>query len=515
MYKMEVNNTIMDYYSKVLKFILIIFPVSAFIAAVLFPVMKFFGFYSSLNNTAMMVFTIIVIIESVVVWYSIKLLYTNGKLNINISKLNVIKQIMLIILYVNYTYLALMVPSKELWVCVFYFLILSALFLDLKMLLQSIVMSLISIVIVSLLNAASLPDKSVIVEELIMRSVDISLVFFGILAITYFASKVLVDSCREESEKHDSRIKKIFSNSISTSEEINNYSSFLSETINSTVQALDEIDKSVAELTSGSRIQADNAQRGARELGNLASRIDVVFENSSKIKEFIENIKEANTAGSNQMDIMENVIIENIKVISEAIKRVSILEGKIKLIDGITEAIISIAEQTNLLALNAKIEGARAGEHGKGFMIVAGEVGKLSEKVNERVKAIETNVNDVKMGIHETREQMDSAKLTTDRANEASGYTRKGMEVINKSITSMIEKIEDLIDNIVSVNSSKNNVIDSIQEISAISEQSSASMENMSMSLHEQVNIMQQIDDTSNKLNNISEQLKVLIKEEV
>jgi methyl-accepting chemotaxis protein len=508
---MKTTDAIMDYYGKVLKFIFIMIPVSATIAATLFPIMKFFGYYKSLNNNALVGFAIVVIIEIVLFYTFNKVTILNGK--VIESKLNIVKQIILIILYFNYTYLGLMVPSKELWICVFYFVILSALFLDLRILLQSTVMSLISIAIVFVIRSGSLPENGVFIEEMIMRMVDISLVSFGILAITYFASKVLIGSREEELEKNNSKFKKLFTNSISISDEINNYSNNLSTTINNTVSVLNEIDNTTNELSCGAKGQADNAQQGVTELGRLATEIDIVVENSDRIKESIEDIRKANNNGSEHIEILEKVISENNDVIAEAKNRVSLLDDKIKLVDKILETIISIAQQTNLLALNAKIEGARAGEHGLGFIVVAGEIGELANKVNENVKEINNNVNMVKNEIKETKEQMDIAKMTTDKANEASRHAKESMKTINTVVSSMIERIETLINSISSVNHNKNNTINSIQEISAISERASQSMESMSMALHEQVNIMYQIDETSDKLNQISGELKILMKE--
>ena len=203
---------------------------------------------------------------------------------------------------------------------------------------------------------------------------------------------------------------------------------------NSTSEQSKKLSNVVLELTNNgeeSSHKIDNINLLVSEVGE---RLDEVEEASITVTEDLNKTFDVLDNFVTQLDSVVNSIELGSENQQGLVQKVSSLTEQAKNIKDVLEIISDIADQTNLLALNAAIEAARAGEHGRGFAVVADEVRKLAERTQKSLSEISANVNLITQNVVEISEETEN--------------TSKNMHVIADSAHELINSAQETKDNL-------------------------------------------------------------------
>lgn len=272
-----------------------------------------------------------------------------------------------------------------------------------------------------------------------------------------------------------------------------------------------DIAKASGELAAASTDLATNSQHGFDQLNQLADEINSIFERTDAVKNNIKHTLEAKTIGTQGILNLMAAIEENVVVSTKIKELVEMLSAKSQGINDITIVIKNIAGQIKLLALNAMIESARAGEGGKGFAVVASEISKLSVQTTNSINGIERLTSEVSAAIEETQAYVNKGADAITLTKEVSRDAGNAFHKIEDSISKIVDEIQILIEAIHRVNNDKNDVVESIENISAISQETTSATEEISSSLEVQLSQMEYASKAAHELELIAKELEQLL----
>lgn len=274
----------------------------------------------------------------------------------------------------------------------------------------------------------------------------------------------------------------------------------------------EQIMLTMQELASGAEKQADSASELASKMGSFARNIQESNEKGKQIQESSSEILKMSNEGETLMVSSEGQMMEVDKIVQDAVQKMDQLDKQAQQISKLISIIQDIAAQTNLLSLNAQIEAARAGESGKGFTVVANEVGRLSEQVSTSVTDIIEVVNQIQTETTNVKTSLENGYKEVTEGTNLIKTTSVTFHGINEAVSEMVADIKLITENLsgFAVNSQEVNF--AVEEIVAISEESAAGVEETSATSEQSNRSMERVAQGSEELTALSETLDMLVR---
>jgi len=292
-----------------------------------------------------------------------------------------------------------------------------------------------------------------------------------------------------------------------TFDNIETFVSSLSDTVEQTTLASNEISKSMLSVAEGAESQAVNTTQSVTQIEDMDVKILAVNTSAHEIKDSSLDAIELNAKGLEIVESLKGTSEESIEKSEHVIEEMKALSGRVSKISDIIKLINDISRQTNLLALNASIEAARAGEHGRGFAVVADEVSKLAEETGSAVKGIGDLLNDILDDAAKASDAIDKMQAISKKQNEEVDSSMKIFKEISSWINEISEKVNKIETDLEAAVRSKDMVSESINVISEVAQDSSAVSEEVSAATEEQLASLEQLESNTLELNSMIEEM--------
>jgi len=239
-----------------------------------------------------------------------------------------------------------------------------------------------------------------------------------------------------------------------------------------------------------------------KEANEVIDKMRYTIENTKSSNEDVKKANEMLLETKSKIAKLANIVQESARSEIELAQNVNTLSQDTEQIKSILEVISDIADQTNLLALNAAIEAARAGEHGRGFAVVADEVRKLAERTQKSLTEINATINVVVQAISDASEQMTSNSKEIERLVDISVDVERDLERTVQMVRDAANASEETVKDIGNEGREIDDMVKSINEINSISAKNAKSIEEIA-------NAAEYLNSLTKNLTNKLEKIKI------
>ena len=255
-----------------------------------------------------------------------------------------------------------------------------------------------------------------------------------------------------------------------------------------------ELSTTSSQVTKAVEMTSSIVNKVANEVNIITRDIMEVIEHSKHNKEEIEVAGNALLRTTEKITNMTEKVQTSAHLENEMAIRIEQLSSDTKQVKEVLGIIADIADQTNLLALNAAIEAARAGEHGRGFAVVADEVRKLAERTQKSLVEIQSTINVIVQAIIEASEEMNRNSKNMHTLANISNEAEAEIEVVAETMTRAMSSTDETMTVFAETASKVQAIADSVKEINDLGTSNARSVDEITKASNHVMVVTEKLD---------------------
>ncbi len=297
------------------------------------------------------------------------------------------------------------------------------------------------------------------------------IVLCGTTKISNENNAVKIAGLKEEQEKSAALLQEVLRVAVAVKQNSANAESHIRELSEYVASMASEL----SNIAEGNSNNAGSIEKQTVMTENIQNMIFETKQMSDEMLTLAEQSEEAVKDGQKSVDSLRKQAHTSKEANEQVVASVKALISNAKAVEEITEQIFTISRQTNLLALNASIESARAGEAGKGFAVVAEEIQGLADETRTLTEGIQNIVAELQTNADSAKDTIDNVIAAVNTEHELISNANVQFGKIGDSIGGLHTNVQMIYKKIEEVMESNHAIVDSINHISAVSQEVTAS----------------------------------------
>lgn len=303
------------------------------------------------------------------------------------------------------------------------------------------------------------------------------------------------------------KLNEVISATLALSGEVTKSGDNLSTSAQTASHVSTQVAEAVGDISKGAVSQAESVETSASNTNEMGDSIDEI---GVSVEDLSSATTQMLTAAKRTVEALDGLMEQNKTVMASMLDidaQIKATNNAVKKIADASHSITEISSQTNLLSLNASIEAARAGDYGKGFGVVANEIGLLAQQSSTAATTINEIVEDLVSDSTKSMEIIEELNAAFNEQSSQLTSTKSDMDGVVTGVNSVEQNTQTISDKVNMLNSSKAQLIDLIAELSAISQQNAASTEETNASMEELNATFALISNSASDLKDLADSL--------